>query len=313
MKFLFALVFVAFFCEAKFIDVLIEKNGVKTKKECFGYIAYEFEKNGGNGEFFVRDFESGKYLEPVSAFFVLGSNLKSACSKYSVVAFSDESRANKFIAKFGGDIRDFDFALFVAKKDLESDAKIIEYRNENSAKRGREIYDKFCKKNLKNCNNLSNTNRQDLEYFLQNQHLAKQSAKIVQIDVPQDSKCPVCGMFVSKYPKWAAQIVVDANHSHFFDGVKDMMKFYFQPSKFHHNHSQSQFTNIFVTDYFSLEKIDAKKSFFVIGSNIYGPMGNELIPFKNEADAQEFSKFHSGKAILKFNNITEKIVLGLDK
>ena len=313
MKFLFALVFVAFFCEAQFLDVLIVKNGLKSQKECFAYIAYEIEKNGEYGEFFVRDFESGKYIEPSSAVFVLGSNLKNACSKYSVVAFEDEKQANKFISKFGGDIRDFDFALFVAKKDLESDSKIIEYRMENSVKRGREIYDKFCKKNLKNCNKLSIQNKQDLEYFLKNKNLDKQNINIIQLNVPDNAKCPVCGMFVSKYPKWAAQIFIDNKHFHYFDGVKDMMKFYFEPSKFHHNHTQSQFKNIFVTDYYSLEKIDAKNSFFVVGSNIFGPMGNELIPFKNESDAIEFSKFHSGKAILKFNNITKKIVLGLDK
>ena len=312
MKYLFAIILILSICEAKFLDVIIVKNTINIQRDCFAYIAYEYDKEDTAREFFVRDFDSGKIINPFNAFFVLGSNLKTSCSKYSVVAFENENSANFFIKKYGGDLRDFDFALFVAKKDLELDGKIIEFRTSNSAKRGKEIYEKYCKKNIKNCQKLSRLNKNDLEYFLQNQNLTTQENKIEQIKVPLDAKCPVCGMFVIKYPKWAANIVTNKGHTHYFDGVKDMMKFYFEPSKFHHNHSQAEFTKLYVTDYYSLEMVDAKKCFFVFGSNIFGPMGHELIPFKNEIDAIEFSKFHSGKAILKFNSITKQIVYGLD-
>ena len=312
MKYLFAIILILSICEAKFLDVIIVKNTINIQRDCFAYIAYEYDKLDTAREFLVRDFDSGKIINPFNAFFVLGSNLKTSCSKYSVVAFENENSANFFIKKYGGDLRDFDFALFVAKKDLELDGKIIEFRTSNSAKRGKEIYEKYCKKNIKNCQKLSRLNKNDLEYFLQNQNLTTQENKIEQIKVPLDAKCPVCGMFVIKYPKWAANIVTNKGHTHYFDGVKDMMKFYFEPSKFHHNHSQAEFTKLYVTDYYSLEMVDAKKCFFVFGSNIFGPMGHELIPFKNEIDAIEFSKFHSGKAILKFNSITKQIVYGLD-
>ena len=33
-----------------------------------------------------------------------------------------------------------------------------------------------------------------------------------------------------------------------------------------------------------------QKAFYVIGSNVYGPMGEELIPFKNEDEAKKFMK-----------------------
>ena len=42
-------------------------------------------------------------------------------------------------------------------------------------------------------------------------------------------------MFVYKYPRWVAQIHID-NKTHLsFDGVKDMMKYYFEPKRFHHD------------------------------------------------------------------------------
>jgi len=46
------------------------------------------------------------------------------------------------------------------------------------------------------------------------------------IQVTKDEKCPICGMFVYKYPKWAAQIFYKDTHFS-FDGAKDMMKYYF--------------------------------------------------------------------------------------
>ncbi len=63
-----------------------------------------------------------------------------------------------------------------------------------------------------------------------------------------------------------------------------------------------------VTDYYSLEAIDGKKAFYVIGSNIYGPMGEELIPFKNENEAKKFNQDHFGKKILKFEEIKKEML-----
>ena len=72
-------------------------------------------------------------------------------------------------------------------------------------------------------------------------------------------------------------------------------------------------TKILVTDYYSQKVIDAKEAFFVIGSDLLGPMGNELIPFAQESDAKTFSNDHNGKKIVKFDKIVEKEVLKLDE
>lgn len=129
--------------------------------------------------------------------------------------------------------------------------------------------------------------------------VANQSSSLT---IPKDTKCPVCGMFVAKYEKWIATIKTD-KESYYFDGVKDMIKFYFEPTKYIKNADLKNPT-IKVTDYYTLEQIDAKNAFFVIGSNVMGPMGDELIPFKDENSANEFSKDHFGKKVLKFKDIT---------
>ena len=61
--------------------------------------------------------------------------------------------------------------------------------------------------------------------------VANQSSSLT---IPKDTKCPVCGMFVAKYEKWIAAIKTD-KESFYFDGVKDMMKFYFEPTKYTKN------------------------------------------------------------------------------
>jgi copper chaperone NosL len=128
---------------------------------------------------------------------------------------------------------------------------------------------------------------------------------------PKD-KCPVCGMFVSKYPDWVAQGVFRDGSRLFFDGVKDMMKFFLNPSAFASSRSRLEKAAFFVKDYYSLESIDGTRAFFVIGSDIFGPMGKELIPFERESEAQEFLKDHKGKRILRFQEITPEMLKTLD-
>lgn len=122
------------------------------------------------------------------------------------------------------------------------------------------------------------------------------------LTIPKDAKCSVCGMFVAKYDKWVATIKVE-NDVYYFDGVKDMLKFYFEPTKYIKNLDLKNAT-ITVIDYYSLENIDAKNAFFVIGSNVMGPMGSEFIPFKDEKSAIAFLKDHFGTKVLKFSEIS---------
>ncbi len=137
-------------------------------------------------------------------------------------------------------------------------------------------------------------------------HLYKKEQKGKKIVVPKDAKCPVCGMFVAKYPAWVAMIELDGGEKLYFDGVKDMMKFYLDPKRFHHTTIKA--TSIRVTDYYTAKPFDAQKGYFVIGSNVYGPMGEELIPFKSREDAKEFMSEHKGKKIVTFDKITDEFL-----
>jgi nitrous oxide reductase accessory protein NosL len=155
------------------------------------------------------------------------------------------------------------------------------------------------------CSKLSSSKLKAIAYYLQ-KGISKKSEHIV---VPKNAKCPVCGMFVSKYPKWSAKIVIEKKEL-YFDGVKDMMKYYIFDGDFKYN--REKISQIIVSDYYTLEAIDAKEAFFVKGSNIYGPMGHELIAFKDEKSANSFKDDHAGKSIVKFKDITADSITKLD-
>ena len=126
--------------------------------------------------------------------------------------------------------------------------------------------------------------------------------------VSAKTRCSVCGMFVAKYPDWLTQIYYpDLDQRKFFDGVKDMMVFYFDPEQYGGPPRETGM-HIFVKDYYSLTWLSAKDAFYVTGSDIYGPMGHELIPFASREAAQSFSKDHHGKAIITFKEISPELI-----
>jgi nitrous oxide reductase accessory protein NosL len=161
-------------------------------------------------------------------------------------------------------------------------------------------------KATKSCPNLSKSKLKAVAYYVSNGSMKLTNKHLL---VPSEAKCPVCGMFVGKYPKWAAFMVVDGK-KYYFDGVKDMMKYYIFDGNFPYN--RSSISKMSVSDYYTLEEVPAKEAIYVLGSNVFGPMGNELIPFKSKKSAQTFMQEHNGKAILMFDEITDKMVMALD-
>lgn len=132
------------------------------------------------------------------------------------------------------------------------------------------------------------------------------------IEIKKTDRCPVCGMFVYKYPKWVAEIVFQDGGYYFYDGAKDMFKHIFDTAKYTAGKTAANIKNIYVTDYYDVELIDAKSAFFVLGSDVLGPMGHELLPFKNKESAQEFLEDHQGKSLVTFKEVTPDMIESLD-
>lgn len=135
--------------------------------------------------------------------------------------------------------------------------------------------------------------------------------KQIPVPSPRD-KCPVCGMFVAKYPDWTMAILFkDGSHA-YFDGTKDMFKYLFDLKRYDPLRKAIDIQAVMVKDYYRLDWLPAHRAWYVLGSDVYGPMGRELIPLAAEADAQEFLRDHQGKRILRFNDVTREVIQRLD-
>lgn len=122
-------------------------------------------------------------------------------------------------------------------------------------------------------------------------------------------KCPVCGMVVHPFPQWAAHIIFKDEKYEFFDGPKDMLKFYFNMSKYSKDKKKEDIAGIFVTNYYTTKPVDVNSVVFISGSDVMGPMGMELVPVSPDK-VETFMKDHKGKKALKFSEITAADIPG---
>jgi nitrous oxide reductase accessory protein NosL len=115
-------------------------------------------------------------------------------------------------------------------------------------------------------------------------------------------RCGICGMYVHKYPNWVATIVLENGSQIFFDGAKDFFRYFLSVEEF--GEKDGEFAALFVTDYYRVKFIDAKTAHFVVGSDVMGPMGAELVPLASREDAETFASDHGGGRILAFDEVT---------
>ncbi|MBL3601314.1 MAG: nitrous oxide reductase accessory protein NosL [gamma proteobacterium endosymbiont of Lamellibrachia anaximandri] len=135
------------------------------------------------------------------------------------------------------------------------------------------------------------------------------------VDLPKPGPtdtCPVCGMFVAKYPEWVATVRYKDGHAHHFDGAKDLFKYLLDLPKWAPGHQAENIDSIGVTEYYGLALINAHEAFYVIGSDVLGPMGHELIPLETKEDAEEFLRDHKGLSIIRFNQVVGEMLIKLD-
>ncbi|WP_345992215.1 nitrous oxide reductase accessory protein NosL [Sulfurimonas sp. HSL-1716] len=115
---------------------------------------------------------------------------------------------------------------------------------------------------------------------------------------------------VYKAPEWVAKINLSSGKELYFCSPKSMFEFYDRPAKWPYLNvkSESDFKAIVVTDFATLKPIDAKKAFFVYGSNVISPAGDDLPAFASYEDAQKFAKKHHAARVFKFDKVAPGLI-----
>ncbi len=125
---------------------------------------------------------------------------------------------------------------------------------------------------------------------------------------------PVYQIEIGKYPKFETEMVLKDGRHITFCCVKAMMNFYFHPEKYpeYGVKSRTEVDKMYVKDYLSGEKIDAKKAWYVFGSRIVGPHGDDLIPLSSKAKAELYVKRYGGSRIMTIDQFTYGLIHYLD-
>lgn len=124
----------------------------------------------------------------------------------------------------------------------------------------------------------------------------------------KDDRCPVCGMFVYKYPKWAAGFVFQSGARFFHCSPKCMLHNLHNVPKYQPGETRENISQIWVTEYYTTKQTAAREVFFVVGTNLVGPMGLDLIPVRGRAAAENLKSDYNGEIIVSLDQITPEIV-----
>jgi copper chaperone NosL len=136
-----------------------------------------------------------------------------------------------------------------------------------------------------------------------------------KLDLTQ--KCPVCEMVIggkdARSVTWtyedgrvvgfggvAAAVFADG-HVVGFEGARCLFIYNSVPQKYDVDVRNIKYQ--FVTDFVSKKMIALPKAFLVLGSNVKGPMGYDLIPFTAKEEAAKFAAENDGKWIVQLHEV----------
>jgi nitrous oxide reductase accessory protein NosL len=127
------------------------------------------------------------------------------------------------------------------------------------------------------------------------------------IKIESDKKCPLCGMYPSRYPRFNCQIVFKDGSYEAFDSAIGQLVYLLFPEKV--EIELKPIANIYFKDYFKGSWLEAEKTFFVTGSEIKGPMGVQFLPVDSEQAAVELRKQGKGKDIIHFKMLNRQYMI----
>ena len=131
-----------------------------------------------------------------------------------------------------------------------------------------------------------------------------------EMDFTKETEGLVRHIKIYKDPKWASKIELQNGKKVFFCSPKSMFEFYFRPGKWHNVgvKSEKDFKDILVTDHNTLEIIEARGAFFVYGSSVTSPAGDDLVPFNSYKEAKEFAEKYNGKRVFGFREVSDALI-----
>lgn len=125
--------------------------------------------------------------------------------------------------------------------------------------------------------------------------------------IAETASCGVCGMYPARYPLWQTQIIFNDGTMVPFDGAKDMFKYLLNMGEYNKQQQRAEVAAIWVRDYAAGGWLDGESAYYVVGSSVMGPMGQELVPFATTEAAQKFQGKNGG-TVSRFAEIDLEVI-----
>ncbi|MFC1837108.1 nitrous oxide reductase accessory protein NosL [Thermodesulfobacteriota bacterium] len=134
-----------------------------------------------------------------------------------------------------------------------------------------------------------------------------QAAAVQPMVIAEGVSCGKCGMYPAKYPRWQSQIIFKDGSMTPFDGCKCMFNFMNALNHSEKSHTGDDVAAVFVRDFNTGKWVNGPDAHFVVGSSVMGPMGMELIPFADKAEAMRFHHENGGQMKM-YSEITQEVL-----
>lgn len=130
--------------------------------------------------------------------------------------------------------------------------------------------------------------------------------------VPEEARCPVCGMYPARSPQWASQVIYRNGDAHFFDSPVSLFLFLREVSRYARGRSAADLLAVYVRDLDTRQWLPARTARYVHGSDTVGPMRAGNLPaFSSPAQAQRHVRAHGGRVLIA-DEITPEVLSALD-
>jgi nitrous oxide reductase accessory protein NosL len=118
---------------------------------------------------------------------------------------------------------------------------------------------------------------------------------------PKADRCAKCGMLVDDHPRTIAGAVDRSGKAERFCCPRCMFVWL-------RGERGEGARDIWITEYYKQQRTPIDQVFFVMGSDVTGPMGKDLVPVAERTAAERFLQDHHGSRILQAGEITTELL-----
>jgi nitrous oxide reductase accessory protein NosL len=126
-----------------------------------------------------------------------------------------------------------------------------------------------------------------------------------QMRLSPGDRCPVCGMKVINYAKFAGAIQLADGTTFYFCSAGCLIRCWLHPEIFIAR-ARAQLKIAVIQEYFSGQMLDARSVIWVAGSDVIGPMGPAIVPLRDETSLKTFINRHGGRETFLLDEMNDE-------